>query len=91
MDPFRTKHALGVSRGSDGRISSQNRARSYDESSRSNSARSAAEGNSVSDGMLKTDQVVLECIYKITEIIVQSRVTFQPDGDGRSKRARVCM
>jgi hypothetical protein len=46
-------------------------------------------------GRMKTEQVVLEFLYKVAELIIQSRVTFESDLDSRraARRARVrpCM
>lgn len=40
---------------------------------------------------MKTEQVVLEFLYKVAELIIQSRVTFESDLDSRraTRRARV--
>lgn len=42
-------------------------------------------------GRMKTEQVVLEFLYKVAELIIQSRVTFESDLDSRraARRARV--
>lgn len=42
-------------------------------------------------GRMKTEQVVLEFLYKVAELIIQSRVTFESDLDARrgTRRARV--
>ena len=37
----------------------------------------------------KTDMVMLECLYKIAEVVLQSRVYFQPDQRPRPVKPRV--
>lgn len=51
---------------------------------------SSSPGNQSSERS-KTDQVVLECLYKATEVIVQGRVASPPGStrDIRHRRARV--
>lgn len=40
---------------------------------------------------MKTEQVVLEFLYKAAELVIQSRVNFQSEADNRrgNRRARV--
>ena len=37
----------------------------------------------------KCEEVLLECLFKVTEIVVQSRLLFQPDHSTTQSRLRV--
>jgi hypothetical protein len=38
----------------------------------------------------KTDMVMLECLHKISEVVLQSRVFFHPD-QRQNKKPKVCL
>lgn len=48
--------------------------------------------DTIEAGRMKTEQVVLEFLYKVAELIIQSRVKFQTESDQHrrgNRRARV--